>query len=88
MSLERESSEIIDRFKKAVKTSAQIVNGFYVTGEVDFVLYVTARTMDDYKRFTRRFLEENPVIKGFKTMVIMDRVKASFAVPVEPPSED
>lgn len=88
VSLERESSEIIDRFKKAVKTSAQIVNGFYVTGEVDFVLYVTARTMDDYKRFTRRFLEENPVIKGFKTMVIMDRVKASFAVPVEPPSED
>lgn len=27
-------------------------------------------------------------VKGFKTMVIMDRVKAGFAVPVEVPSED
>lgn len=34
-------------------------------------------------QFTRRFFNENPDIKGFKTMVVMDRVKASFAVPVK-----
>ncbi|MGY8678355.1 Lrp/AsnC family transcriptional regulator [Bradyrhizobium sp. UFLA05-153] len=88
VSLERESSEIIDGFKKAIKTSAQVVNGFYVTGEADFVLYVTARTMDDYEQFTRRFLQKNLHIKGFTTMVVMDRVKAGFAIPVEPPLAD
>ncbi|MGY8632545.1 Lrp/AsnC family transcriptional regulator [Bradyrhizobium sp. 14AA] len=64
------------------------INGFYVTGDADFVLYITACTMDDYEQFTRRFFYQNPDIKGFKTMVIMDRVKAGFAVPVEVPSED
>lgn len=85
---ERESSGIIDRFKKAIKSSVEVVKGFYVTGDADFVLYITACTMDDYEQFTRRFFYQNPDIKGFKTMVIMDRVKAGFAVPVEVPSED
>lgn len=88
VSLERERADIIDRFKKAIKASAEVVNGFYVTGDADFVLYITARTMEDYEQFTRRFFYENPDIKGFKTMVVMDRVKAGFAIPVEAPHED
>lgn len=88
VSLERERSDIIDRFKKAIKSSAEIVNGFYVTGDADFVLYLTAPTMEDYERFTRRFFYENADIKGFKTMVIMDRVKAGFAIPIQVPPGD
>lgn len=86
VSLERERSDIIDRFKKAIKSSAEVVNGFYVTGDADFVLYLTAPTMEDYEQFTRRFFYENADIKGFRTMVIMDRVKAGFAVPIQVPS--
>lgn len=87
VTMERERSDIIDKFKKAIRSSAEVVNGFYVTGEADFVLYVTAQSMEDYEEFTRVFFYENPDIKGFKTMVIMDRVKAGFAIPVEAPSE-
>ncbi|AJA65505.1 MULTISPECIES: Lrp/AsnC family transcriptional regulator [Bradyrhizobium] len=88
VTLERERSDIIDKFKKAIKSSVDVVNGFYVTGEADFVLYITARTMEDYEQFTRRFFYENADIKGFKTMVIMDRVKAGFAIPIDVPTED
>ncbi|MER9151841.1 Lrp/AsnC family transcriptional regulator [Mesorhizobium opportunistum] len=88
VSLERERADIIDRFKKAIKSSPQIVNGFYVTGDADFVLYVTARSMEDYEQFTQRFFYEIPDIKGVKTMVIMDRVKVGFAIPIEDPVEE
>ncbi len=87
VSLERERSDIIDKFKKVIKSSVEVVNGFYVTGDADFVLYITARTMEDYEQFTRRFFYENSDIKGFKTMVIMDRVKAGFAVPIHAPED-
>ena len=83
VSLERERRDIIDRFKKAIRTTGEVVNGFYVTGESDFVLYITARDMEEYEEFTRRFFYENPDIKGFKTLVIMDRVKVGFALPLE-----
>ena len=82
VSLERERTDIIDRFKKAIRATPEVVNGFYVTGESDFALYVTASDMEDYERFTRRFFYENPDIKGFKTLVIMDRVKIGFALPL------
>lgn len=88
VTLERERADIVDRFKKALKSSAQVVNGFYVTGDTDFVLNVTARTMDDYEQFTRRFFSENPDVKIFRTMVVMDRVKAGCVIPVEAPADD
>lgn len=81
VTLERERTDIIDRFKKAIRSTPEVINGFYVTGETDFVLYVNARDMEDYEQFTRRFFYENPDIKGFKTMVVMDRVKVGFFLP-------
>lgn len=88
VTLERERADIIDKFKKAIKSSAEVVNGFYVTGDADFVVYISASSMDDYEKFTRQFFYQNSDIKGFKTMVILDRVKAAFAVPIEIPSDD
>ncbi|ASP89474.1 Lrp/AsnC family transcriptional regulator (plasmid) [Sinorhizobium meliloti] len=83
VSLERERADIVDRFKTAIRNTREVMIGYYVTGEADFMLVVTARDMEGYEQFTRRFFYENADIKGFKTMVVMDRVKAGFAFPME-----
>jgi Lrp/AsnC family leucine-responsive transcriptional regulator len=82
VSLERERADIIDRFKQSIRKTPQIMSGYYVTGDADFVLVISAESMAEYEAFTRRFFYENADIKGFKTMVVMDRVKASFALPI------
>jgi Lrp/AsnC family transcriptional regulator, leucine-responsive regulatory protein len=82
VTLERERADIIDRFKQAVRRTPEIMSGYYVTGEADFILLVSAKNMDDYESFTRKFFYENNDIKGFKTTVVMDRVKSSFFLPV------
>ncbi|EPW8904228.1 MULTISPECIES: Lrp/AsnC family transcriptional regulator [Pseudomonas] len=84
VSLERERADIIDRFKSAIRSTPEVMNGFYVTGDADFVLVITAKNMEDYEQFTRRFFYENRDIKSFKTLVVMDRVKAGFMIPIEP----
>jgi Lrp/AsnC family leucine-responsive transcriptional regulator len=83
VSLERERTDIIDHFKAAIQKTPEVMSGYYVTGEADFVLIVSARDMADYENFTRRFFYGNAHIKGFKTTVVMDRVKASFELPVD-----
>ena len=83
VSLERERSDIIDRFKKAIRDTSQVMAGYYVTGDADFVLVITTEDMERYEAFTRSFFYGNPDIKWFKTMVSMDRVKASFAIPID-----
>ncbi|UWU25898.1 Lrp/AsnC family transcriptional regulator (plasmid) [Rhizobium sp. CB3060] len=83
VSLERERADIVDRFKTAIRNTREVMIGYYVTGDADFILVVTAKDMEGYEQFTRRFFYENHDIKGFKTLVVMDRVKASFALPID-----
>lgn len=83
ITLERDRADIIDRFKQAIRRTPEIMNGYYVTGEADFVLAISVRDMVEYEAFTRRFFHEHPDIKGFKTMVVMDRIKASLALPID-----
>nr|WP_188393977.1 Lrp/AsnC family transcriptional regulator [Mesorhizobium sp. SARCC-RB16n] len=83
VSLERERADIVDRFKTSIRNTREVMIGYYVTGDADFMLVVTAKDMEEYEQFTRRFFYENHDIKGFKTMVVMDRVKASLSVPIE-----
>jgi Lrp/AsnC family leucine-responsive transcriptional regulator len=78
VSLERERADIIDRFKASIRTTPNVMNGYYVTGDADFMLVISVRDMEEYEGFTRRFFYENPDIKNFKTMVVMDRVKTGF----------
>ena len=80
--LARERSDIIDRFKRAVRERAEVMSAYYVTGETDFMLIVSAKDMSDYEAFTRDFFYNNADIKGFKTTVVMDRIKASFCLPI------
>ena len=80
--LARERSDIIDRFKRAVRERAEVMSAYYVTGETDFMLIVSAKDMSDYEGFTRDFFYNNADIKGFKTTVVMDRIKASFSLPI------
>jgi DNA-binding Lrp family transcriptional regulator len=81
VTLERERSDIIDHFKASVRREPRVMSAYYVTGDTDFILIISVRDMEEYEQFTRSFLYDNPDIKGFKTTVVMDRIKASFYVP-------
>ncbi|GLZ88627.1 ArsR family transcriptional regulator [Metapseudomonas resinovorans] len=82
VSLERERADIIDKFKQSIRSTPEIMSGYYVTGDADFVLLITAKSIEDYEQFTRQFFYNNSNIKWFKTMVVMDRVKAGFTIPI------
>lgn len=82
ISFERDRADIIDRFKRAMCKMIDVMSAFYVTGQADFVLLVTANDLEDYEQFTRRIVHENPDIKRFETMIVLDRVKAGFTLPI------
>lgn len=79
---ERDRADIIDRFKRAVRKMTEVMSGFYVTGQADFILLVTANNMEEYEQFTRRLISENPDIKRLETVVVLDRIKAGFTLPM------
>ncbi|QIG94498.1 MULTISPECIES: Lrp/AsnC family transcriptional regulator [Bradyrhizobium] len=82
VSLHRNRADIVDRFKRTICKMTEVMSGFYVTGQAHFVLLVTADNLEEYEQFTRRLSHENPDIERFETMVVMDRVKAGFTLPI------
>lgn len=81
--LERERSDIIVRFKQMLRNTPQVMSAYYVTGEAGFVLTIATKDMEEYESFISTFFYGNPDIKWFRTMVVIDRVKASFALPID-----
>ncbi len=82
VSLEREDRTVIERFAQDVRETEQIMQGFYITGESDFILMVAAKDMDDYDEFTRSFFYDRHRIKNFKTSVVINPLKVGATLPV------
>ncbi|CCV09263.1 Uncharacterized HTH-type transcriptional regulator y4tD [Mesorhizobium metallidurans STM 2683] len=81
--LERDRADIIDRFKQAIRRTPEIMSAYFVTGNADFMLIISVKDLQEYDAFTRRFFYENNDVRGFSTMVVMDRTKSSLAVPID-----
>ena len=82
VSLERENLAILDQFKRRALAIPEVQQCYYVTGDSDFVLVITARDVDDYEAITHALFFENDHVRQFRTSVVMSAVKTSLAVPV------
>jgi Lrp/AsnC family leucine-responsive transcriptional regulator len=83
ITLEREHSDVISSFKRACRENVEIMQCYYVTGQSDFVLILSARSMEAYDAFVEDFLFANRNVRRFETMVVMDRVKVGYDVPID-----
>jgi Lrp/AsnC family leucine-responsive transcriptional regulator len=83
VTLEREHSDVITEFKRACRDNVEIMQCYYVTGQSDFVMVLTSRSMEAYDAFVERFLFSNRNVRRFETMVVMDRVKVGFDLPID-----
>ncbi|MGX1316775.1 Lrp/AsnC family leucine-responsive transcriptional regulator [Bradyrhizobium sp. USDA 377] len=82
ISLERARADTVDRLKRQIRNMPEVMSAFCVTGLADLVLLVTVNDMEDYERFARRLTDESSDIKRIETMVVMDRFKAGFTLPI------
>lgn len=83
VSLERESLQLFEAFKRRIRDTPEVQQCYYVTGEGDFVLIITAADMADYQRISEGLFREDRNIKHFRTSVVLSSVKVSLAMPVE-----
>ena len=81
--LDTDRTEVIEQFERAVKAAPEVMQAYYVTGNADFVLIITAKDMQDYEVFAQRFLSKKLHVRHFRTSVVMRRAKWGLAVPVK-----
>ena len=80
--VESERIDLLDAMKRGFRACPQVQQCYYVAGEWDFILVMAVRDMEQYTALTRQLFFESNNVKRFKTLVALDRVKASLDVPV------
>jgi Lrp/AsnC family leucine-responsive transcriptional regulator len=72
----------MDLFRAAVQTWPEVVECAALTGEMDYLLRVVVADMAHYSRFVMDTLLKHPAVQDCKTSFVLDRVKATTAVPL------
>jgi Lrp/AsnC family transcriptional regulator, leucine-responsive regulatory protein len=85
--IERERPELLAQFRKWLTAQIHVQQAFYVTGEADFILVVTAPDTETYDALMGRMVAENPNVGRFTTNVALSVDKRGLGIPV-PPEED
>lgn len=83
LEVERERPELLASLRQWIAAEPTIQQAWYVTGDDDYVLVVTARDVDDYDALMQRLVAANANVKRFRTRVALDTVKRGLAVPVD-----
>ena len=72
----------MDLFRAAVQTWPEVVECAALTGEMDYLLRVLVEDMAHYARFITETLLKHPSVQDCKTSFVLDRVKATTALPL------
>src|SRR5215207_4044634 len=72
----------MDLFRASVQTWPEVAECAALTGEMDYLLRVLVQDMAHYSRFIMDTLLKHPSVQDCKTSFVLDRVKATTAVPL------
>ncbi|MBO9707662.1 MAG: Lrp/AsnC family transcriptional regulator [Caulobacter sp.] len=87
LEIERDRPELLASLRAWLAAEPHVQQAFYVTGEADFILVVTAPDTETYDELMSRLAVENPNVRKFTTNVALGVVKRGLSIPV-PLDED
>jgi Lrp/AsnC family leucine-responsive transcriptional regulator len=83
VTLEREHPHIVGEFKRLMVETPEVMQCYYVTGDADFILVITAKDMPGYDAFLTRLFSQSKHIKRIQTNVVIQRIKTGLTVPLD-----
>ena len=65
-----------------MRAAPEVQQCYYITGDGDFILIITAADMTDYQRIIETLFFEDRNMKRFRTSVVLSSVKTSLTIPI------
>ncbi|WDE03317.1 Lrp/AsnC family transcriptional regulator [Thalassomonas viridans] len=74
--------ESIESFKQRMLAQPHVQQCYYMAGNIDFILVITAPNMQAYEQLTQKLFLCDQNIQKFHSNIVMDKVKAGLNIPV------
>ncbi len=82
VSLAFHKEQSIDSFVTAVKNHEDVLEGYHVTGEDDYLLKVLVPDIGSYREFLLDLLSQDLGVAHVKSMMVLDTIKRETRVPL------
>ncbi|MFD9901230.1 Lrp/AsnC family transcriptional regulator [Mesorhizobium sp. NPDC059025] len=82
VTLEREGSRTIHELLRKLEAEPQVIEGWQITGEYDFVVKIVARDMESYDNLAHRLFASDERVRTFVTLVVIRSTKKSGFIPI------
>lgn len=76
------SAEWLDRFAGSIVDIPEVVDFYRLSGDVDYLLKILVRDIDDYDRLYKKLIKETP-LSDVSSSFAMERIKYTTQVPVQ-----
>jgi DNA-binding Lrp family transcriptional regulator len=86
--LEREDERGHQAFVKRITAHPDVLQFYFVTGSVDYLIILSVASMEDYDRFLQEQLVGDPLIVMSDTNVMIRSLKMSTAIPIDEPARE
>lgn len=80
LSVDREGRHRLHALRSWLNAEPAVQQCWYVTGEADFIIVVTARDMADFDEIMQRLVSDNSNVRNFQTSVAISTVKRGLSV--------
>lgn len=80
--LEKQNAALLKQFERRMAALDEVMACYEVSGEFDFLIIVSAESMEQYHAFTREVFSSNNNVSNFKSMFAMNCSKFETRVPL------
>ena len=80
--LDKTTSDVFERFAKAVQLAPEVLECHMVAGGFDYLLKLRMADMGAYRIFLAETLSEMPGVRETRTYPVMENVKSTSALPI------
>ena len=82
LTLEKVRVAEVKKIKDRLREAPEIQQIYNITGEADLLLIVLARDVEHFEEISSATFSADPLVHRYKTSVVMNRVKATLAIPI------
>lgn len=80
--LERHTDEVVEAFRRTLEERPEVVAAHAMTGEMDFLLQVIVRDLDELGRFTLHRLLKISGVRDVRSSLVLETLKSHASLPL------
>lgn len=82
VTLENDRSTSVAAAKAFFKEAPEVQQCYIVAGVAGFIVILAVPSMEDYERHSTRLFSDNDLVRSFRTIFVLDRVKTGQCFPI------